>query len=222
MSRVSVAVVLIAPVIMIAAFLWIIASLLMMAWPDASFFGVWFAFFCGVRNISAAYNMRGTAMERYSFQTYLAVTPHDALVILLNCRIQSWPFIRAAAHCPFQFILLLTMMPRNLAVSFDSMWKLFSVSVCLGTWMRFLGLRVCGIVFLDMSSSWNFSILNSQLWILAHAETPLGRPMMSHIFLCVSEKSFPISMMVASSTKRRVHSPFLVSGIFSRSVLYSR
>jgi hypothetical protein len=219
---VSVAVVLIAPVIMIAAFLWIIASLLMTAWPNALFFGVRFAFFCGVRNISAAYNMRGTAMERYSFQTYLTITPCDALAILPNCRIQSWPFARAAAHCPFQFILLSMMMPRNLAVFFDGIWKLFSVSARLGTWMHFLRLRVCGIVFLDMLSSWNFSIPNSQLWILAHAETPPGHPMMSRIFSCISEKSFPITMMVVLLTKRRVHSPFLVSGIFSRSALYSR
>jgi hypothetical protein len=136
--------------------------------------------------------------------------------------IKSWPFARAAAHCLFQFILLLTMTSRNLAISFNSMQKLFSISARLGNGIHFLGLRVCGVVLLDMLSSWSFSIPNLQCWYLAHMEMPSGHPMMSRIFSYTSERSFLVTMMVASSMKRRVHSPFLVSGIFSRSALYSR
>jgi hypothetical protein len=63
-SRMSVAVVLIAPVIIIAACRWIVASLLMIAQQDFPFVALVVVFRCGVRKMSAAYSMHGAAIER--------------------------------------------------------------------------------------------------------------------------------------------------------------
>jgi hypothetical protein len=84
------------------------------------------------------------------------VAPLDALVICANWIIHVCSFARAAAHCPFQFSLLSTITPRNLAVSADEMRWFPSVRVRRGIGMRFLGLRGCGAVFLVISNSWNY------------------------------------------------------------------
>jgi len=169
-----------------------------------------------------AYSMRGTAMVMYSLHTYLAVVLHDTHVILVNWIIQLCPFAKAVAPCAFQLSLLLTTTPRNFAVSADGMWWLLSMSALHGSGILFLGLRVCGIIFLDMSSSWNFSIPNLQLCVLAHAKTPSVLFMMFQILLCVLWKSLPIASISMSSTYRRLHLPSLIFVILSMSALYSR
>jgi hypothetical protein len=65
-SRTSVAVVLIAPVIIIAAHLWIAVSLFTMARLDPSSFVLVPVFHCTVRKMSAAYNIWGIAMDKYN------------------------------------------------------------------------------------------------------------------------------------------------------------
>jgi hypothetical protein len=57
-SKTSVAVVFIKPMIMITAHHWIIASLLMIAWPDFPFFGFAFVLCCSVCKMSAVYGMQ--------------------------------------------------------------------------------------------------------------------------------------------------------------------
>jgi hypothetical protein len=117
----SVAVVFMAPVIIIAAHLCIDASFFTIAWFALLSFILLPMFCCGVRKISAAYSMRGTAMERYNCHIYLAFIPQDVQDSLPNWISQSCPFVITAAHCTFQFNLLSTITPRNLAVSFDGM-----------------------------------------------------------------------------------------------------
>ena len=222
MSRMSVAMVLIAPVIIISACCCMDASLFTIACLGLPLPTLLPTFFCGVRKMSAAYNMCGTVMVRYSLCTYLAMVLCDAHVILANWIIQLCPFARAAAPCAFQLSLLLTIFPRNFAVSTGGMQWLPSMSALHGSGILFLGLRVCGIIFLDMLSSWNFLIPNSQLCILAHAKTPSVLFMMLQILSCVSWKSFPITSISTSSTYRRMCLPSLIIIIFSMSTLYSR
>ena len=65
-----------------------------------------------------------------------------------------------------------------------------------------------------VSRSWNFSMPNSQLCILAHLKMPSLQFMMFCSFLCVSLKSLPVTMTAALSTKSNIHLPILRSGIF--------
>ena len=169
--------------------------------------------------MSAAYNIRGTAMERYSCRMYFALIPRDARASRPNCISQSCPFAIAAAHCPFQFSLLSTMTPRNFAVSFEGMHWFPSIRVCLGVGILLLGFSGCGMSLCVMSRSWNFSMPNSQLWSLAHSNIPPAQFMMFRNFSWVSKKSLPMTMITASSTKSDIHSPVLIIGIFSRSAL---
>ena len=83
-SRISVAVVFIAPVIIIAAHHWIDASLFSTARLLSDEVLLLPAFCWGVRNMSAAYSMRGIAMERYSCRVNLARVPYDVFASLLN------------------------------------------------------------------------------------------------------------------------------------------
>ena len=70
--------------IMMAARLCIDASLVTMACLACPSFVLLLTFCCGVRNMSAAYNIRGTAIKRYSCCIYLAFVPHDKCAILPN------------------------------------------------------------------------------------------------------------------------------------------
>jgi len=169
--------------------------------------------------MSAAYSMRGTAMERYSCCVYFTLIPWDTHASLLNCIIQSCPLAREAMHCPFQFNLLSTITPKNLAVSFDGMHCSPRMSAHHGIGTFFLGFNWCRMSFLEMSSSWNFSTPNSQLWFFAHSSMPPVQFIMRHNFSWVSIKSFPVTIITISSTKRRIHSPILMVGISSKSKL---
>jgi hypothetical protein len=53
----------------------------MIPWLDFPSFDFVAIFHCGVRKMSAAYNIHGTAIERYSLWTYFALAPLDALVM---------------------------------------------------------------------------------------------------------------------------------------------
>ena len=127
-STTSVATVFIAPVIMMVACLCIDASLVTMACLARPSFVLLPTFCCGVRNMSAAYKIQGTAIERYSCHIYLVFVPHDECAILPNWISQSWPLASATAHCPFQFSLLSTITPRNFTISFDGIRWLPSIS----------------------------------------------------------------------------------------------
>jgi hypothetical protein len=83
-SKMSVAVVLMAPVIMMAACRCMAVSLFMIPWLDFPSFDLVAIFRCGVRKMSAAYNICGTAIERYSLRTYFALALLDALVMQAN------------------------------------------------------------------------------------------------------------------------------------------
>ena len=182
-SKVSNAVVFKAPVIMIAAHLCMDASLFTMAQVLWLSFACFPTFCCGVRKTSAAYNMWGTAMERYSCHVYFTLIPCDARASLLNWISQSCPLASAAAHCPFQFSLLSMTTPRNLAVSFDGMRWLPNTRAQRGICTLLFGFIWCGTSFLEISRSWNFLIPNSQLWFFAHSKIPPGWFMMFHSFL---------------------------------------
>ncbi|KAF8231007.1 hypothetical protein L208DRAFT_1472501 [Tricholoma matsutake] len=221
-SSMSVAVVFIAPIIMIAAHLCIDASIFTIAWFALQSFILLPTFCCGVRKMSVAYNIWGTAMERYSCHMCLAFIPWDVWDSLPNWTSQSCPFAIAAAHCDFQFSLLSTITPRNLAVSFDSMHWFLSTRAHLGIGIHFWGFSGCGASFFVISSSWNFSIPNSQLWSLAHSNMPPFWFMMFCSFSWVSKRSLPMTITTVSSTNSSIHSPLLNTGIFSRSALYIR
>ena len=94
--------------------------------------------FWGVRKMSAAYKICGMAVGIYSWQKYLAWMPLVVSMICLNLDSQSWPLVRAAAPWAFQVSLLLTMTPRNLAVSFDGICWLPSMCACRGVGTFFL------------------------------------------------------------------------------------
>jgi hypothetical protein len=87
--------------------------------------------------------------------------------------------------------------------------------------MHFLGLRACVVVFLIMLSSWNFLILNSQLYSFAQLKIPFVQFMMSCSFSWVSEKSLPVTIATVLSMNSSTFSPALRLGIFSMSALYS-
>jgi len=127
-SITSVVTVFIAPVIMMVAHLCIDDSLVTMACLAHLSFALLPIFCCGVRNMSAVYNIWGMAIERYSCHIYLAFVPCDECAILPNWISQSWPLASAAVPCPFQFSLLSTMTPRNFTVSFDGIRWLPSIS----------------------------------------------------------------------------------------------
>ena len=171
-STTSVAVVFIAPVIMSTAHLCTDASLFTEACLAHPSFITLPTFCHGVRKTSAAYSIHGTAMERYSCHIYFVLIPQDNWASCLNWISQSYPFTIAATHCPFQFNLLSTMMPRNFAISFQGMHWLPSTKAHLGIGILFLGFSWCGVSLCVMSRSWNFSMPNSQLWSLAHSNTP--------------------------------------------------
>ena len=163
MSSTLVVVVDIAPVIMTAAHLCTVAILLMGIWLLLYCIDFFYRFFCGVRNKSAPYKILGTAMERYSHQMYFADTPLDTCASLPNWTIQSCPFARAAVYCPFQVSLLSTIRPRNLSMSTDFILCCHSLRFGHGTWTHCLCRNWCGAILCVKSSSWNLSILNSQL-----------------------------------------------------------
>ena len=131
-SSMSVATDFIAPVIMIAARRWIDASLLSTARLLGDEALLLPAFCWGFKNMSAAYSIRGMAMERYSCRVNLARVHCDVFASLLNWISQSCPFASATAQWPFQLSLLSTITPRNLAVSFDGICWLPRISVFLG------------------------------------------------------------------------------------------
>jgi hypothetical protein len=162
-SAMSVTVVFIAPVILSATHLCTDANLFTIACLAFPSF-ILLPMFChGVRNISAAYSMWGTVMDKYSCHMYPAFIPWDVWASLPNWISLSCPFARAAAHCPFQFSWLSTITPRNLAVSFDGIHSFPSISAHLGIGILFLGFKGCVTNIFMMSSSWNFSMWNSQL-----------------------------------------------------------
>ena len=139
-SRMSVAVIFIAPGIIRAVCLWINANLLIAAWLECSHFALFPMFCCEVRKMSAAYNIYGTAMDRYNSYMYFAFILHDAWAILPNWMSQSCPLARAVAHWAFQFSLLSTIIPRKCAMSFDCMHRLPRVSTCCGIGILSFGL----------------------------------------------------------------------------------
>jgi hypothetical protein len=136
--------------------------------------------------------------------------------------LHSCPFARVDAHCPFQFSLLSTMTPRNLAISFDGIHWFPSISALHGIGIFFLRFTGFCMSFLVTLGGWNFSMPNSQLCILAHSKILSSQFMMFCSFSCVSLKSLPMTMTAASSMKSSIRSPVLRSGIFNRSVLYMR
>lgn len=84
-STMSMAVVLMAPVIIIAACYWIDASFVSTACFVLLLSEVFMpTFWCGVRKISAVYSILGIAMEIYSWQKYLACIPLVVRTILLK------------------------------------------------------------------------------------------------------------------------------------------
>ena len=135
-------------------------------------------------------------MERYSCRMYLAHIPCEVFASLLpvNWINQSCPFASAAAHWPFQLSLLSTMMPRNLAISFEGILWLLRMSALLGMGTLLLGLSWCGISFLDRLSSWNFSMPKVQLCFVAQSKIPFRLFMMFLSLLWVSLKSFPTTV----------------------------
>jgi hypothetical protein len=120
-SVMSVAVVFMAPIIMITAHLCSNASLLSMAcFVFLSL--VFLPTFCwGVRKISVVYSILGTAIDMYSCHRYLACAPLDAHAILSNWINHPCFFAKASVHCLFQLSLLSMVTPKNLAVSLDGM-----------------------------------------------------------------------------------------------------
>ena len=70
------------------------------------------------------------AVEMYSWRKYLAWVPLVVSAIRLNLDSQSWPLARAVVPWAFQVSLLSTMTPRNLAMSFDGIRWLPSMSAC--------------------------------------------------------------------------------------------
>jgi hypothetical protein len=97
-STTLVTVVFITPVIMSAACLCTDASLFTVACFDYLSFDALPMFCHGVRKMSAAYNIFGTAMERYSCHMYFALIPQDDCASCPNWMSQSCPFVNAATH----------------------------------------------------------------------------------------------------------------------------
>ena len=162
-SRMSVAIVFIAPVIVRVAHLWIDASLLIVAWLAHSQF----------------------VMDKYNCWIYFAFIPCDAQAILLNWMSQSCPLARVVVHWAFQFSLLSTITPRNCAMSFDCMCWLPRVSGCHSNGILSFGLTGFGTCFFATLSSWNFLIPNLQLCVWPIQRLPLSSSwcfIASHVF----------------------------------------
>lgn len=151
-SMVSVAVVLMAPIIRITVQCCMDTSLLRIACFIFPSFDCFPMFCCGVRKISVVYSMQGIVIKRYNWWMYLVGLPRVVCAILLNCMSQSWPLASAAMHCTFQFSLLLMITLRNLAVSYRMHW-VPRISALHGTGILFLGLIGWGTSFFAISNS---------------------------------------------------------------------
>ena len=171
--------------------------------------------------MSAAYSIRGIAIEMYNWQKYLAWTPFIIMTILLNLDSQSWPLARAAAAWAFQVSLLSMITPKNLAVSLDGICWLPRKRVCHRVGILFFTRKGWGVSFFVRLSSWNFLMLNLQLWWAAQSKMPAGQIMVILSLLWVSVKFLLVTMIAASSIKSKRCSPNLISAIEVKSELYS-
>lgn len=112
-SMMSVAEVFIAPKVVIAACLWILASFVIGSFFIVSPYPLFLCLIssCGV-NMSAPYRKLGTTVVRYSHRVRCGGIPFVVLLILLIAISHFVPFSNAYATCSWNLSLSSIMMPR--------------------------------------------------------------------------------------------------------------